>query len=277
MLLDWAPGLGHDRSRPRRLRGGDRGRSGGRGLDGRPSRRPGERRERSETGATERMGRMGRTAGTAAFYDVGAERRAFEEVWTEENYAVLTECLARLPVHWRFYAKHRIFATVERADRGRTARRRIGGAPRLRRPLHRVSAALGGHRRHLTLVLFKPSDDLWRQSCPSQIGQGRWLPEGSQIDRWTAADRERGCGARCLRPVRRRRRDRGESVPKSQVLRRPPVRGWTWPRLRGLRPLRPTSLIGGELLHGSEDSAVSAPASPRVGRKRSSKNGLLDQ
>ena len=55
-------------------------------------------------------GANGRNGG---FYDVGAERRAFEAVWTEENYAALTECLARLPVHWRFYAKHRIFAAIE--------------------------------------------------------------------------------------------------------------------------------------------------------------------
>ena len=60
----------------------------------------------------------GGTGRNGSFYDVGAERRAFEEVWTEENYAALTECLARLPVHWRFYAKHRIFATIERADPG---------------------------------------------------------------------------------------------------------------------------------------------------------------
>ena len=47
------------------------------------------------------------------FYDVGPEREAFESVWTQENYAALTECLARLPVHWRFYAKHRVFAAID--------------------------------------------------------------------------------------------------------------------------------------------------------------------
>ena len=60
----------------------------------------------------------GANGANGGFYDVGAERRDFETVWTEENYAALTECLARLPVHWRFYAKHRIFATVERTDPG---------------------------------------------------------------------------------------------------------------------------------------------------------------
>ena len=69
-------------------------------------------------GANGGDGANGANGANGAFYEVGAERRAFEEVWTEENYAALTECLARLPVHWRFYAKHRIFATVDLADAG---------------------------------------------------------------------------------------------------------------------------------------------------------------
>jgi N-methylhydantoinase B len=47
------------------------------------------------------------------FYDVGPARERFEAVWTDANYDALTECLAALPVHWRFYAKHRIFAGIE--------------------------------------------------------------------------------------------------------------------------------------------------------------------
>ena len=39
---------------------------------------------------------------------------AFERVWTRENYEVLTEILARLPVDWRFFVKHRVFEAVER-------------------------------------------------------------------------------------------------------------------------------------------------------------------
>jgi N-methylhydantoinase B len=46
-------------------------------------------------------------------FDAGPERHAYEQVWTEANYAALTEILARLPVHWRHYAKRRIFALVE--------------------------------------------------------------------------------------------------------------------------------------------------------------------
>jgi N-methylhydantoinase B len=48
-------------------------------------------------------------------FDPGPERAAYEQVWTDANYAALTECLARLPVHWRFYAKRRIFALVDAA------------------------------------------------------------------------------------------------------------------------------------------------------------------
>ena len=48
-----------------------------------------------------------------AFFDYGAGREAFERVWTEANYAALTESLAELPVHWRFFMKHRIFEAIE--------------------------------------------------------------------------------------------------------------------------------------------------------------------
>lgn len=60
--------------------------------------------------------RMAAEARDTGFYDVGPYREAFETVWTEANYDALTECLLRLPVHWRFYAKHRIFATIDALD-----------------------------------------------------------------------------------------------------------------------------------------------------------------
>ncbi len=62
----------------------------------------------------ERAARSGE--GVDGFYDLGPERAAFETVWTDANYETLTDCLATLPVHWRFYAKHRIFAAVEAMD-----------------------------------------------------------------------------------------------------------------------------------------------------------------
>lgn len=49
----------------------------------------------------------------AADLDTGPERAAYETVWTDANYDALTTILASLPVHWRHYAKRRIFAAVE--------------------------------------------------------------------------------------------------------------------------------------------------------------------
>ena len=45
-------------------------------------------------------------------FDAGPERDAYEQVWTEANYAALTEILAWLPADWRHYAKRRTFALV---------------------------------------------------------------------------------------------------------------------------------------------------------------------
>lgn len=44
----------------------------------------------------------------------GAERLAFEAVWTNERYHLLTGFLATAPVGWRFFLKHRIFEAVEK-------------------------------------------------------------------------------------------------------------------------------------------------------------------
>ena len=57
-------------------------------------------------------------AGDDGFFDVGVDRAGFEEVWTRENYDVLTELLAATPVHWRFFVKHRIFEAIENAEAG---------------------------------------------------------------------------------------------------------------------------------------------------------------
>lgn len=54
-------------------------------------------------------------------FDVGQERRAFEAVWTEERYALLTQFLAAQPVTWRHYLKRRFFTAVaagEHAEHG---------------------------------------------------------------------------------------------------------------------------------------------------------------
>ena len=46
----------------------------------------------------------------------GPERERHEAVWTAENYAVLGDILSRLPVHWRFFVKTKLFERVARAE-----------------------------------------------------------------------------------------------------------------------------------------------------------------
>lgn len=64
-----------------------------------------------DAGGTARL-RAALAAAGAPDPDTGPEREAFEAVWTEANYAALTARLAELPVHWRFYAKRRVFGLV---------------------------------------------------------------------------------------------------------------------------------------------------------------------
>jgi len=72
--------------------------------------------DRAETEAL--RARMADTHSDPGFYDLGPYREAFEAVWTDANYDALTECLAGLPVHWRFYAKHRVFAAIDAMEPG---------------------------------------------------------------------------------------------------------------------------------------------------------------
>ncbi len=58
-----------------------------------------------------RAGRGGEAS--SGFFDYGRNRVAFERVWTDANYAALTALLEKLPVHWRFFVKHRVFEAVE--------------------------------------------------------------------------------------------------------------------------------------------------------------------
>ena len=41
------------------------------------------------------------------------ERVVFERIWTRANYDRLTALLAKLPVEWRFFVKHRVFESIE--------------------------------------------------------------------------------------------------------------------------------------------------------------------
>ena len=50
-----------------------------------------------------------------ACFDFGQEREAWETVWTTDAYTRLTEILAGLPVHWRFFAKTEIMGRMKSA------------------------------------------------------------------------------------------------------------------------------------------------------------------
>ena len=56
--------------------------------------------------------------GQGAHFDFGPERVAFEAVWSRQNYAALTEILAALPLHWRFFVKSKIFQAMHSAPAG---------------------------------------------------------------------------------------------------------------------------------------------------------------
>ncbi|ETX08613.1 MAG: hypothetical protein ETSY2_04355 [Candidatus Entotheonella gemina] len=49
---------------------------------------------------------------TNGFYGFNATRLSFETAWTRDNFDALTEILASLPVHWRFFVKHKIFDII---------------------------------------------------------------------------------------------------------------------------------------------------------------------
>ena len=49
---------------------------------------------------------------SAEHFHFGPERDEFERVWTAEAYGQMTQLLAELPVHWRFFVKTELFARL---------------------------------------------------------------------------------------------------------------------------------------------------------------------
>ena len=45
-------------------------------------------------------------------FDFGPERREFERIWNHANYDCLTALLARLPIHWRYFVKTKLFEAM---------------------------------------------------------------------------------------------------------------------------------------------------------------------
>jgi N-methylhydantoinase B len=51
--------------------------------------------------------------GAAGHFHFGPERDGYEARWTGPAYDRLTEILAALPIHWRFFTKTQIFARMQ--------------------------------------------------------------------------------------------------------------------------------------------------------------------
>ncbi|MEO8128900.1 MAG: hypothetical protein ABI822_17490, partial [Bryobacteraceae bacterium] len=49
----------------------------------------------------------------AGHYCHGPGRQQFERVWTLQRYDALTTLLGKVPVTWRYFVKHRLFAALE--------------------------------------------------------------------------------------------------------------------------------------------------------------------
>ncbi|MCG8543400.1 MAG: hydantoinase B/oxoprolinase family protein [Alphaproteobacteria bacterium] len=72
-----------------------------------------------DTAATEALRAERRVNdGPAGHFDLGPEREAFEQSWTRDAYDAMTEILAELPVHWRFFVKTRLFAAMSESESG---------------------------------------------------------------------------------------------------------------------------------------------------------------
>jgi N-methylhydantoinase B len=95
--------------------------------------------------ATEALRREMRPFETDGHFDLGAARDAYERLWTRERYDALTEILAGLPVNWRFFIKHKIFAAMEEKSRSGSV---DGEGAAL---IHRVFRDIAGGYRELAI------------------------------------------------------------------------------------------------------------------------------
>ncbi|ACL62591.1 hydantoinase B/oxoprolinase family protein [Methylobacterium nodulans] len=88
-----------------------------------------------DAAATAALRERGRSEAPCPEFGFGEGRLAFERVWTRDRYAALTAILAEVPVSWRFFVKHQIFADLK--QRGEAAQ---GGAADVYRAYEAVAA-----------------------------------------------------------------------------------------------------------------------------------------
>jgi N-methylhydantoinase B len=69
--------------------------------------------------STENLRVQMRDQASTSHFDYGPEREKYERTWTMEMYDALTRVLESLPVEWRFFAKGKIWQTIEGLSQNR--------------------------------------------------------------------------------------------------------------------------------------------------------------
>ena len=75
--------------------------------------------ETVDESATETLrAKLRSSEGAATHFNFGPEREEYERYWTPEAYDAMTEIMASLPNHWRFFVKARIFDAMNASEIG---------------------------------------------------------------------------------------------------------------------------------------------------------------
>ncbi|MDB5379724.1 MAG: hydantoin utilization protein [Rubritepida sp.] len=87
--------------------------------------------------ATEALRSSRRSNEPHPHFHFGAQREAFERIWTPSAYAALTQILADLPIHWRFFVKRKLMEAIKAEGSGDAEVRAawqviVDGLPQLR-------------------------------------------------------------------------------------------------------------------------------------------------
>jgi N-methylhydantoinase B len=85
--------------------------------------------------AATRALRGDRPAANASHFDYGPGRSRYESIWTPQRYAAMTRILAAIPVTWRHFVKHQMFAALGDSVAGQD-----GGAADIERIYETLSA-----------------------------------------------------------------------------------------------------------------------------------------
>lgn len=95
------------------------------------------RNEVIDEAATRTLRDSRRSATPPPHFHFGAEREAFERIWTPPAYAAMTEILAALPIHWRHFVKRQLMIAITEEGSGDAEVRAawaklVAGLPQLR-------------------------------------------------------------------------------------------------------------------------------------------------